>query len=1256
MFTNRKKKFGAVLALTALILVAALAATALAFKRDGTALADDSFEASDFPVVFAHLTDTHYYPLSYCGDITKKDSDYNSFTQSSMKMVIESTPYNLQALEDIKKESPDYLLVTGDITLDGELQGHVEMANLLRKLQNEIRAAGNKDFQVFVTFGNHDMYNEDAVSYHDGYADETVYNVSRADVVKIYSSLGYPDLKDEEIEAYYATLPLYGEVPYTSDTYADSTREEIAYVNSSTADGVEIEWLFGENEIAADDTVSDYDYGEISAVATLPQGYSLILIDEELSNTVQQHHLGATLFDTTAEWLQSKDFGSDTVIAMFHHNALPHFKGEDTLLKDFTVYNYEDTTDFLGDELGVRYVFSGHMHSNDIASRVTLGGNLLTDIETSSVTGYRGAVRYARITKGNVGSAYAENFETRLELLSPVDMTELFSANAAGRTYLDDEYIERFKLGAFIQNGVVTAPSDYAVNKLFLNIVDNVVYGSYVNVDFIGGLGEMLTDLLTGSDIDFSLINLGSLAPDVEPVVNNLIDHLEDVVLADYEYSGTRFAADIAADKRGAKLCGYIDELLQKAVNLPMNSAGDTLFDFVMGAYLDHVGGTDRAWADATADEKEAMEGLKNGTTIKALLDILLDKETGLYPIVMGLFEPLDLSNGVSESGVTLLNTVLDILGQSLDDLNLNDSEFLTKLFALLSTFGIDLGFDLKGMTGKEFIDDILASYVTDAFYTSLGEIAHGIVYAFMIDEDAAVENSVGEYALYRADKSLAASYISGKVDNTPTVERGMLPTQITVAFGEDPATSKNFVWFTDEDISGTQIQYIEGEFDAAKAETVNGEFDKYVTTTANIDLGIFATLMQKEVGRHSVSLTGLEPGTEYSYRVGDPDLGYWSDVYTFTTAPADGTPFDALLITDIQGSGMNPYEIAADILDAIGTSDIFPEGYGFVINAGDVVDNSRNWVQWEYFLGSMQDYWANTTQVVANGNHDKYFYEGYDETDLSESAENMWIDSDAITDEYNYLQFHYGFAIPDQDTSTGAYYSFDYSSVHFTVLNTNDLSADGDELSAAQTKWLLDDLASTDKRFKIVVMHKSIYSAGSHIDDSDVIGLRKQLTEIFADNGVSLVLSGHDHTYSESYYIDKDGNAMEVAADAKTELGSVDGGVLYVSLGTFGDKFYNFRTDEDIPLEFGSDLHAPTLTSPTFGKLSFDGEKLWYCGYQYDDGEIYDVYTAAENLQKADDPAPEAWEEYLPAIFVSVSAVLVLAAIIIAIVKGRKR
>ncbi|HIU60975.1 MAG TPA: hypothetical protein IAB05_06250, partial [Candidatus Stercoripulliclostridium merdigallinarum] len=60
MLQTGKRKFGLASVIVALVLVAAMAVTALAFKGNDTALADDSFAASGSPVVFAHLTDTHY--------------------------------------------------------------------------------------------------------------------------------------------------------------------------------------------------------------------------------------------------------------------------------------------------------------------------------------------------------------------------------------------------------------------------------------------------------------------------------------------------------------------------------------------------------------------------------------------------------------------------------------------------------------------------------------------------------------------------------------------------------------------------------------------------------------------------------------------------------------------------------------------------------------------------------------------------------------------------------------------------------------------------------------------------------------------------------------------------------------------------------------------------------------------------------------------------------------------------------------------
>ena len=1243
MHATRKNYLLVTLMTVAFIAVVAFAGfTSFSDGPDG-AFAEEKFTVSDETVI-AHITDMHYYPLNYCySDPGDSTTDYYAHMASSMKMVLESSPYNVAALEEIAEKMPDYLVVTGDMTLNGEIQGHIEIANLLRQLQNKVRAAGKPNFQIFVTMGNHDMYNDEAYSYRDG-SEHFCANTTRVDITKIYSSLGYPDMTDEEISAYYDTVDdAYAELaPYeTSSITGYSEEKGIPFVNSTLAtEGFRYEWLYKINasdEALASGKIRDYANGEISYVVYCPDDYVFIGVDEELSNTELQHHLGAVLYENFSDYLtELKDggaFDGKTLVAIQHHNALPHFTGEESLLKDFTMYNYEEYADFMAD-LGVRYMYTGHMHSNDIAYRVSLNGNPLTDTETSSVTGYMGAVRYTRIARGNVGKKYAENFYTRLELLDVVDLTPVFDAGL-----MDDAYLERFGLSGFVDDArKVTDPSEYAGTKLFYNIIENVVYGSYVNVDFIGGLGAMVAGILPEGN---ALIS--ALIPIAEPLVNNIIRHIENVVLADYTYNGDR--EEFKGSERGAKLCGYVDELLQRGVNIKLNSEGATLFEFVLGAYLKHVGGLDTSYADASAADKEALENLANGNTVKELLGVLLDEENGLMPIVKGLFEyPIDLAYGMNAEDIKALNAVFSLIasGMEVDTSALMLDDILPSVIKLLETFDI-LSLDLKGLNGAEFIDDVIDSYVTESLYTSLGEIAHGIAYAFSIDETANMENSVGEYVLYKTDASLAASYVAGSIDNTPTKERGMLPSMLTVTFGEDPKSDKNFVWFTSKEIKGTQIQYVEGEtFDESKAVTVNGRSETYATTTANIDLGIFATLMHVELQRHTVELTGLEAGTTYSYRAGDAAKGYWSEVYTFTTAPDENAPFEILLLTDIQGSSSKPYMQALDIMAKV--DGVFENGYDFVINCGDVVDNSRNLVQWRYYLDILGDYWANTTTVVTSGNHDKYTYEAPDKDDPAEAAEYSWIGADTVTKAYSYLLLHYNLSYPAQNDLTGAYYSFDYGAVHFTVLNTNDLSSKG-ALSDKQYKWLVEDLDGTDKEYKVIIMHKGLYSAGSHINDTDVIALRKQLTSLFAEKGVALVLQGHDHTYSESYYIDAEGNVVDTDADATTALGGGNG-VLYIALGTFGDKFYNYVGSDEIPLEFGKELHDPTLTNPTFGKLWYDGENLYYTGYEYDleKGEIRELHDKGFGL-----------EEQLLVAGCAAAAVIALIAILAGIKKRAK-
>lgn len=1154
-----------------LIIAVLLTALCLTGCLDKAANAETlEFEADD-SVVIAQITDTHYFPLNYCYNGSVDETDYEDALITGMKLVLESSFINVQAIKEIVDENPDYLVVTGDMTHNGEIQAHIELANLLRQLQNRVRAKGNSDFQVFVTPGNHDMYNKEAVYFRDN-GEEKFCNqlTTRYDITKIYSSLGYPDLTDQEITDYYATL---------TDVYYDDLPYQGPFINSTTASNVRIEYQYKDNN---NEDVTDYDNGDLTYVAFCPNDYVFIAVDEEISDEEVFHHVGGIMYKNSKTYLNSKKsagkFTGKTLIGMMHHNAVPHFEGEDTLLKDFTLYGWKDSTDYFAD-LGMHFMFTGHMHSNDIATHSSFNGNVLTDIETASMIGYKGGTRYCKIERGTVGDEYSENFSSRIALVGPTDFTSAFD-----KGYMSDYYLEYCNLEKFIDksNGkhICTDPSEYAVTKLFYNIVDNVKH-QYLDVDFLANAGSFVAGLLPETDNDI-LKNVFEIA---EPLVNALIRHIDQVVLKDYQYQGTN--DEYNSNVVGAKLGGFLDDLINNLLDIKVNSEGDNLFDFGLGSYLKHIGGTDTAYNDLSAGQKEAFANFQNGTTIKTMFDMILNKDTGLYKLVAGLTEPIDFTKDLNKEQQIMFKGLLTLLKKK-DVSEIKMSAVKLDDTTLISMAGGLLNMNLPYETIMENIDNILNSYITGSFYTSLGEIAHNILYAFAIDPTNKTETSFDGYITYKSDAGMTATYMANAPKEEPSIENGKLPSMVTVTFGDNPETDKNFTWFTDYRVKDTYIEYCEGDFNEDKAKTVKGEFSIYATTTGNIDLGVYATLMRVDTGYHTVELKGLNPGTTYSYRIGSKEYGYWSEVYNFETAPADDEKFELLLMTDIQGSAAATYEQTAEIMAKIEKKF---KNYDFIINCGDVVDNSRNLVQWEYFLDILQPYMANSTQVVATGNHERYNYEKLESGEIEYSL----LFGDTLIDDYNYYLLHYNIDYPTQNNTTGAYYSFDYSAVHFTVLNTNDI--EDNNLSEKQLSWLLDDLKNTDKKFKVVVMHKGIYTSGAHSKDTDVVNMRQQLTSVFADNDVCLVLQGHDHTYSETYYLDRNGKAL-----GKNTDGKITGeGTLYVTLGTLGDKFYDYVENDKVPVEYGQSLHDPALSNPTFGRLVYDGNNLYYYGYQYD-------------------------------------------------------
>jgi UDP-2,3-diacylglucosamine pyrophosphatase LpxH len=103
------------------------------------------------------------------------------------------------------------------------------------------------------------------------------------------------------------------------------------------------------------------------------------------------------------------------------------------------------------------------------------------------------------------------------------------------------------------------------------------------------------------------------------------------------------------------------------------------------------------------------------------------------------------------------------------------------------------------------------------------------------------------------------------------------------------------------------------------------------------------------------------------------------------------------------------------------------------------------------------------------------------------------------------------------------SYYSVNYGPVHLVALDTEMQEASGLMLKDGkgnQVDWLKADLAANKLPWVVVYFHKPPYSKGSHDSDTelDMKSMRENMTSIFEEYKVDLVIAGHSHVYERSF------------------------------------------------------------------------------------------------------------------------------------------
>ena len=1087
-------------------------------------------------VNFAILSDTHYFAESAMGDTAEDKQEF-----VDMMLLNNSTTGLAPELLDAalanlalkaKNGEIEFVLMPGDLTRNAEQAGHEEQAEKLAKFEAET------GIPVYVINGNHDINNKRSM-YYDG--------------ENLVQSSKNPTLRDgidttpEEFEEIYKDFGFTAE----GDGYYSRYKEKAS--NSE---------------------------GSLSYAVDLSDDYRLIALDammysaDTTDSGEAEQETGGRMSDEFLAWAVAETEKAvkdgKTVIGMCHNNLVPHMETQVDILDQFVLFNWQEVADSLA-AAGMHYVVSGHSHMQDAASYITDSGEEINEITTSSILSYPNMYRTVTMDTYATGRIECEYRTHDVDEVIPV--------------YINGVAQEKpFRNQAFAYNFGGDDIKNFVTNLLQYQLR----YGFGKDVKNAGGLYKYLTNMLDFNELMTDLIGneiLGGVsAVAVKGLLRALCNQLEDAYLTDY-------------DATVEKVSGILDTFL----DLEISDYPSTIYRDTLGFGSEGDKGTVSDLASTViAMHSVNNEDPKNDKFLMSALERFDNGENGeiiLNALAEMVIEQLLVDNILSEIKIDPVSLGLGYIGNDCGDETLayikgivgeNDllSLSLTDVVSIVLALGV-----LDGDTVTEVVFSFLDEYLTESQYNIIDQEFYRIMKDFTHDENPG----------YMADHEGKFVY-NGPVEVPLSQKNLRLPSHISVQLGEN-ADEVVISYYTKYSITDSDIQIVpySKNPDFSKGTTVDVDVKatcdvETLREWPSIDLGFIGILYHKEyVNRHIITISGLDADTQYSYRIGDAEKGWWSDAGVISTA--DNTDaFSFFHISDPQSTTEKQYnQVFAPALQ-FATSN---HDGDFILGTGDFVDDGRSFIQWQRMFNSATSTLMNIPMMGLAGNHEE-------KGDYA-------------------LDYYFTFPnAPEQDKTTGVYYSFDYNNAHFAILDSNKLG-DDEGLSAEQIEWLKADMNASDADWKFVALHKAPYSNGSHFDDDDVIAIREQLMGLMPELGIDIVFQGHDHVFMRTDVMNNN-----VVVGAETEELTYNGldytakvnpdGTIYSINGTIGVKHYKAKPVEETNKLFPLGETVAYFEIPTYSYIQIDGDTLYFDSYAIDGDKETRVDQFAIKKDLADD------------------------------------
>lgn len=496
---------------------------------------------------------------------------------------------------------------------------------------------------------------------------------------------------------------------------------------------------------------------------------------------------------------------------------------------------------------------------------------------------------------------------------------------------------------------------------------------------------------------------------------------------------------------------------------------------------------------------------------------------------------------------------------------------------------------DFSSLSGKLYYDDAAIVYINGVKVASFDEPEGGFESNMSYGGSNASNPKEGVISLTKeqlkdviktGQNTIAVELHQGRASssdiyfefNNLQVDYGQEETTVeqkalNLTIGEDE-TRMNLTWYANTNTSGT-VQL------AKAGAMINGEFPSQFTT-------VEATNNQandKGFYYNQATLANLEENTKYVYRVVNGDQV--SKIYDFTTKDFDGS-YNFIFAGDPQIGASGSASKDTEGWDKTLSDSINKFNPNFILSAGDQVNTASDENQYSGYLDHEE--LTSVPQATTIGNHDS--------------------SSNAYTQHFN---------LPNEtakgETAAGTDYWYVYNNTLFMNINTNNTST-------AEHKAFMKEAIkeNQDVRWKVVVFHHSVYSVASHSVESSILKRREELTPVFDDLGIDVVLMGHDHVYVRSNMM----KGMKVSQETEDLTSVTDPeGILYLTANSAsGSKYYDIKTN--ISTDFVAKMNQSKQRSISNIEVSENSFKVTTYLYNSNDNQwsTLDEFTINKSVE----------------------------------------